>query len=48
MPVAVEELRLGRYRAMEFDQGAASWAIVLPGAGYSDIGDPAISIAPPP
>lgn len=35
MAVAVEELRLGRYQAMTFDQGAASWAIVLPGAGYS-------------
>jgi hypothetical protein len=35
MGVTVESLELGRCQAVAFDQGTASWAIVLPGAGYS-------------
>ena len=35
MGVTVERLQLGRCQTVAFDQGTASWAIVLPGAGYS-------------
>lgn len=35
MGLTVERLQLGRCQAVAFDQGTASWAIVLPGAGYS-------------
>jgi hypothetical protein len=35
MGEAVERLQLGRCQAVAFDQGTTSWAIVLPGAGYS-------------
>lgn len=35
MGVKVERLQLGRCSAVAFDRGAGSWAIVLPGAGYS-------------
>jgi hypothetical protein len=33
--VTVESLQLGPCQAIAFDQGTPSWAIVLPGAGYS-------------
>lgn len=35
MRVTVDKVQLGPCEALAFDQGAASWAIVLPGAGYS-------------
>ncbi len=35
MGVTVERLQLGSCQAVAFDQGTASWAIVMPGAGYS-------------
>lgn len=35
MAATVENLRLGPCRAVAFDQGTKSWAIVLPGAAYS-------------
>jgi hypothetical protein len=35
LEVKVEKLQLGLGSAVTFDQGTASWAIVLPGAGYS-------------
>jgi hypothetical protein len=35
MALTVERLQLGRCQAVAFEQGTASWAIVLPGAGYS-------------
>ena len=33
--LTVERVQLGRFGAVAFDQGSATWAIVLPGAGYS-------------
>lgn len=35
MGLTVERVQIGRCNAIAFDQGSASWAIVLPGAGYS-------------
>lgn len=35
MALAVETIEIGSYHAVAFDHGAPSWAIVLPGAGYS-------------
>ena len=35
MGLTVERLQLGRCQAVAFHQGTESWAIVLPGAGYS-------------
>jgi hypothetical protein len=33
--VSINEVRLGAFRALSFEQGAAAWAVVMPGAGYS-------------
>ena len=35
MDLTIERIQLGRCQAVAFDQGAVSWAIVLPGAGYT-------------
>jgi hypothetical protein len=31
----VENLQLGRYKVLAYNQGAPSWAVVFPGVGYS-------------
>lgn len=31
----MERLQLGRYEVLAYNQGARSWAVVFPGAGYS-------------
>lgn len=35
MQLKIEAVQLGRCQALAFDRSAGSWAIVLPGAGYS-------------
>lgn len=35
MHVSVDRLRIGRSQAVAFELGAAKWAILLPGAGYT-------------